>query len=113
MILNMLLCAYSKFVKLNVEPSKTFSHIRYLYPYMGKDMRYNESSDLDLAMLDKIKMYNHKLQVLRRLEDNKVSIFDKVGLIENEEIINFFTRAPNITRGGLFDDWDWDFDKTS
>jgi hypothetical protein len=113
MILNMLLCAYSKFVKLNLETSKTFSRIRYSYPYMGKDMRYNGTSNLDIDMLDKIKMYNHKLQVLQRLEDNKVSIFDKVDLIENEEIINFFTSAPNITRAGLFDDWDWDFDKIS
>ncbi len=109
MILNMLLCAYSKFVKLNTDPSKTFSRVRYSYPYVGKDMRYNGTSYLDVEMLDKIKMYNHKFRVLKRLEDDKVSIFDKIELIENEELINFFTRAPNITSGGLFDDWDWGF----
>jgi len=114
MILNMLLCAYSNFVHLNMNSLKTFSYKRYSNPYnTGKDERYNATTDLDVDMLDKIKMYNHKLQVLNRLQDNKVSIFDKLDLIENEEIINFYTRAPNITRAGLFDEWDWDFNEIS
>lgn len=106
MILNILLCTYSNFVQLNM---KTFSCARYLHPYAGKDMRYNETSELDLAMLDKIKMYNHKFNVLQRLKDNKVSIFDKIHLIEKEDINDFYMRASNITKGGLFDDWDFDF----
>jgi len=110
MILNMLLCAYSNFVQLN---TKTFSCARYLHPYAGNDMRYNETSDLDIELLDKIKMYNHKFYILQRLKDDKVSIFDKIHLIEKEDVDDFYTRAPNITRGGLFYDWDFDFNKLS
>jgi len=115
MILNMLLCAYSNFIQLNMKTSKTFSCVRYSHPraYAGNDMRYNETSDLDLEMIDKIRMYNHKLKVLQRLEDNKVSIFDKIGLIEKEDVDDFCMRSPNITRGGLFDDWDFDLNKIS
>jgi hypothetical protein len=96
-----------------MKTSKTFSYTRYSYLRAGKDERYNETSDLDLELLDKIKMYNHKLKVLQRLEDDKVSIFDKIELIENEDIDDFYMRSPNITSGGLFDDWDWDFNKLS
>jgi hypothetical protein len=76
-------------------------------------MRYNETSNLDLEMLNKIKMYNHKFKVLQQLEDERLSIFDKIGLIEKEDINNFPMRSTNITSGGLFDDWDFDLNKLS
>ena len=113
MILNMLLCAYSNFIYLNMKTSKTFSYTRYSYLRAGKDERYNETSDLDLEMLDKIKMYNRKFKVLQQLEDERISIFDKIGLIEKEDINDFYMRSTNITRGGLFDDWDFDLNKLS
>jgi len=113
MILNMLLCAYSNFIHLNMKTSKTFSYVRYSHPCAGNDMRYNETSDLDLAMLDKIKMYNHKFHILQRLEDERISIFDKICLLEKEDVDDFYMRSPNITRGGLFYDWDFDFNKLS
>jgi len=115
MILNMLLCAYSNFIHLNMQTSKTFSYARCSHPraHAGHDMRYNETSDLDLEMLDKIKMYNRKFKVLQQLEDERISIFDKIGLIEKEDINNFPMRSTNITSGGLFDDWDFDLNKIS
>jgi hypothetical protein len=96
-----------------MQTSKTFLCTRYSHPYAGNDMRYNETSNLDLEILNKIKMYNHKFQVLKHLEDERISIFDKINLVEKEDINNLCMRSPNITSGGLFNEWDWDFDKIS
>jgi hypothetical protein len=82
----------------------------------GYDERYNASKfKPDDEILLNITKFNRQMDLLNKLESKRVSINDKVKLIddynrnENENPI-----LPNIKQGGLYKDWEtvWDYDYT-
>lgn len=67
----------------------------------GRDNRYNES-DADQDLLERLKENLEKYKTLKYLENDRVSILDKVRKI-GESGIN----PPNLKAGGLMKDWDF------
>ena len=67
----------------------------------GWDNRYNES-DADPDLLEQLKKNFEKYEILKFLENDRVSMLDKVRKI-GESGIN----APNLNAGGLMKDWDF------
>ena len=67
----------------------------------GKDNRYNES-EVDQDLLKRIKENLEKYETLKYLENDRVSILDKLRKI-GESGIN----PPNLNSGGLMKDWDF------
>jgi hypothetical protein len=69
--------------------------------YSGKDNRYNES-DADQDFLERLKENLEKYETLKYLENDRISVLDKLQKI-GESGIN----APNLNAGGLTKDWDF------
>lgn len=67
----------------------------------GWDNRYNES-EVDHDLLERLKENLKKYKTLKYLENDRVSILDKVRKI-GESGIN----PPNLKAGGLMKDWDF------
>lgn len=74
----------------------------------GIDMRYPNSTDFDDLLNLKIYENYQKFDLLKKLESTKVSELDKLKFIEQSNMINP-SFAPNITAGGLFDDFYFNF----
>ena len=49
-----------------------------------------------------------KFDLLKILQNKSISIFDKIGIIEQSYLIERPSMAMNITMGGLFKDWYYD-----
>jgi hypothetical protein len=76
----------------------------------GYDGRYNSDvcSETNDALINKIKVFHFKFELLKALENNETSLITKLNLItENDLEINKY--LPNITAGGLFKDWNFYF----
>jgi hypothetical protein len=69
--------------------------------YAGKDNRYNES-DVDQDLLKRIKENLEKYETLKYLENDQVSILDKLRKLEESGV-----KPPNLKAGGLTKDWDF------
>jgi len=67
----------------------------------GKDNRYNES-EADSDLLERVRENFEKYEILKYLENDRVSMLDKLQKI-GESGIN----APNLNAGGLMKDWDF------
>jgi len=77
----------------------------------GYDERYNTSVLEDHYITNKIKINNMKYETLKYLENDKVSLINKINYLENIDL-DFLQRKikPNITSGGLFKEWEYSFD---
>jgi hypothetical protein len=74
----------------------------------GYDMR--KVNETDLSSLLSIKNNIRKLNALNYLENNKISLHEKINYIENSgvELNGIYSKKihkHNITAGGLFKDW--------
>ena len=73
----------------------------------GIDKRYNQT-DTDFELLQKLKKFNYQLQLLKQLQDEKISQYAKVDSIEeykkNEDPSKY---VPNLLNGGLFSEWNF------
>jgi len=73
--------------------------------HAGRDERYPDDK-IDYELLDKITQNSIKMELLDDLQNSKISIFDKLLLLELNK--DFFTTPdfmPNITAGGLMDNF--------
>jgi hypothetical protein len=70
------------------------------YTIRGYDQRYNES--INYTELNKINKNFNKYNLLKILEDKKISTEYKIKLINNELIYN-----SNLSNGELFKDWNF------
>ncbi len=84
--------------------------------YEGYDMtKLNETSydfhndNINDNINEIIKINFMKQKSLRYLQNQNVSLFEKINYIENCEVFNKTSMIPSVTAGGLFNDWDWDF----
>jgi hypothetical protein len=87
--------------------------------YSGCDGRYPtyENGTLtsydDQILLAKISRYFLYKDFLRTLENDKISIKDKLRIIEDNSLLNLDDNAPskytiNLLAGGLMDDFNWE-----
>jgi len=76
----------------------------------GYDERFNSTLVDDNEILNKIRGYNAKYETLKYLTNDKNSLINKMNYLElcDSEILQK-KMAPNITLGGLFKDWNFDF----
>ena len=75
----------------------------------GYDGRYN-GTDNDHELLVNITHFNRKMNLLKTLENKNILQDIKVKLIEEYNINEIPSPIlPNIHSGGLFKDWEWDW----
>ena len=73
--------------------------------HAGRDERYPDDK-IDEELLNKITQNSIKIELMHDLQNSKLSIFDKLLLLEKNK--DFFTTPdlmPNITAGGLMDNF--------
>jgi hypothetical protein len=70
------------------------------YTIRGYDQRYNES--INYTELNKINKNFNKYNLLKILEDKKISTEHKLKLINNELVYN-----SDLSKGELFKDWNF------
>ena len=83
------------FYKINKIPS--YMHIT--KNKTGYDFRIDSIEELNNTVLE----YLQKHKLLLKLESNKISIFEKISIIEELDKENNY--GPNILNGGLLDNW--------
>jgi hypothetical protein len=70
----------------------------------GNDMRFIENNDKESELqINQIKKYIDKKKLLDNLMNNNINILSKLTLIDEYKELNYLS---NITKGGLFKDWD-------
>ena len=93
-----------KIIRLNNE---TFFNIT-RRPEVGYDERYNSSQDNSEAVYEINKNYYKKLLLDKLLDDN-IPIVSKIQLLIDNNYLMEENKNVNITTGGLFDDYNYDF----
>lgn len=93
-----------KIIRLNNE---TFFNIT-RKPEVGYDERYNSSEDNSEALYEINKNYYKKLLLDKLLDDN-IPIVSKIQLLIDNNYLMEENKNVNITTGGLFDDYNYDF----
>lgn len=72
----------------------------------GVDMRYSLEENIDYLELLKILENIKKKKILNTLENKNISIYDKLSLIQDNNIIET-SYSVNILSGGLMDDYNY------
>jgi hypothetical protein len=93
-----------KIIRLNNE---TFFNIT-RKPQVGYDERYNSSQDNSEAVYEINKNYYKKLLLDKLLDDN-IPMMSKIQLLIDNNYLMKENKNVNITTGGLFDDYNYDF----
>lgn len=93
-----------KIIRLNNE---TFFNIT-RKPQVGYDERYNSSEDNSEALYEINKNYYKKLLLDKLLDDN-IPMMSKIQLLIDNNYLMKENKNVNITTGGLFDDYNYDF----
>ena len=77
----------------------------------GYDCRYalNYTEPEDFEKLSNIKCNLEKMKLLKLLENPTISLYEKTRRVELYEFYDKFS-SPNVTRGGLYKDWNFDID---
>jgi hypothetical protein len=87
------------------------------YPIRENNMTENINqfilSDEDILLIAKIRKYFLYKDFLRTLENDKISIQDKLRIIENNDLLNIDDNASskyttNLLAGGLMDDFNFE-----
>jgi len=83
----------------------TTNPMSYKYKKTGCDDRYPlfEQDPNGTEILYNLSIHIRKMALLTLLQNNDISIYDKVLRIETEKETSIL---PNIEAGGLFDDWE-------
>lgn len=80
----------------------------------GYDMRFPFVEEMDKDIIRKVETSFAKMRLLAYLENNKISINDKLFSITNFTKFEKGTDyVNNITAGGLFKDWNFDIEKST
>tara|TARA_B100000963_G_scaffold358941_1_gene384867 strand:- start:453 stop:737 length:285 start_codon:yes stop_codon:yes gene_type:complete len=83
-------------------------HLNYetRYPFEAVDSRFPlKDPDYD-SNIERITEIFYNKHILDQLNSTKLSIFDKLSIIENEQILG--SVSSNLYKAGLFDDWDFE-----
>ena len=91
-------------VGANLSFDKT--HKKFCSQVSGRDERPNEKKEVDV---EKIRIAIYKMKMIKYLQDNRISEYEKMSVIEQYNYcVDFSKYASNLTRGGLFDDWNFE-----
>ena len=76
---------------------------------IGCDNRnITESNEINIKTFT---IFLKKNVILKKLESNQYSIHEKIELLSNDQLTNNNTIKPlNVLNGGLFKQWDFDFE---
>jgi len=74
----------------------------------GYDNRFNSTIDLDDEKIRSICESYIKFDLLKKLEDPKVSAYEKIKMIEKNYLFDN-SIIPNIENGDLYKDWNFVF----
>lgn len=89
-----------RMVVINLEPLDVKNNTR------GCDNRYGAQSDSDTETILRIKTNIKKLELLRKLEDNRRGITEKLALIKtHDSTFGENSAAHNMSAGGLWKDF--------
>ena len=83
--------------------------------YSGCDQRYSIENNTELNDNFKARFAKNLeyVYVLYMLNDEQISMYSKLKLLENYKLFDFLNHKNmhhNISAGGLFTTWDFDFD---
>lgn len=76
------------------------------YDFQGCDSRFPLKDPHYDSNIERIIKINYNKHILDQLNSTKISIFDKLLIIRNEQILG--SVASNLYNAGLFDDWDFE-----
>lgn len=72
----------------------------------GRDERPHDETVEDV---EKIWLAIYKMKMIKYLQDNRISEYEKMSVIEQYNYCMDFSKyAANLTRGGLLDDWNFE-----
>lgn len=91
------------------------SNPKELSPILNKDWNYkkgyNEAifnhPDDSPEKLQQIIINYEKFKLLKSLESNELSVYDKIQLLQNNYLFSE-TTSPNLLAAGLLDDWNFE-----
>tara|TARA_B100001063_G_scaffold62934_1_gene56960 strand:- start:857 stop:1198 length:342 start_codon:yes stop_codon:yes gene_type:complete len=76
----------------------------------GLDERVSKMNNIiENELLEKIQENFHKKQLLDILENNQISIIQKMDILNQYLFYNTTSLHSNLFAGGLLDDWDFEF----
>ncbi len=83
-------------------------HLNYetRYPFEGLDSRLPLKDPNYDSNIERIIEINYNKHILDQLNNTKLSIFDKILIIDNENILE--SVASNLYKAGLLDDWNFE-----
>ena len=73
----------------------------------GIDMRHKENKTQNENELFNIKKMFHYKKILNQINNTNISIYDKLNIIENENILDR-EMGINLLKGGLLDDFNFE-----
>ena len=113
LLLNLLIFAlnYNEKKCNNADMAIDLNKIKKIPNYMGiiknktgYDFRNNTGDEINMDVLKSIK----KHEILLKLQSPNISIFEKMTIIEEIDVADSY--VYNISKGGLFDDWNEPFE---
>ena len=76
----------------------------------GLDERVSKMNNIiENELLEKIQENFHKKQLLDILENNQISIIQKMDILNQYLLYIHTEESANLFAGGLLDDWDFEF----
>lgn len=76
------------------------------FPFEGFDSRYSLTETNFDSLSERIYDIHYNKYILDQLNNTRISIYDKILIIKNEQILESMT--PNLYKAGLFDDWNFE-----
>jgi len=77
--------------------------------YSGVSGRDERPHDETVEDVEKIWLAIYKMKMIKYLQDNRISEYEKMSVIEQYNCCMDFSKyASNLTRGGLLDDWNFE-----
>jgi hypothetical protein len=77
-----------------------------LYTIEGHDQRFENSNETDTELLLRIKTNTEKMDLLRKLQDDRTGIIEKLALIEIHDLaFGEIKMTYNMSAGGLWKDF--------
>jgi hypothetical protein len=92
--------------------------INFYISKLGRDERFENDTDMNFFVLQKINLNSHKKYILEQLLDNNTSDILKMNIIENDKYIfsnitnaiNYHIYSYDLTAGDLYKDFMDNFD---
>ena len=92
--------------------------INFYISKLGRDERFENDTDMNFFVLQKINLNSHKKYILEKLLDNNTSDILKMNIIENDKhifsnitnAINYHIYSYDLTAGDLYKDFMDNFD---